>query len=74
MVRAAADIESVGNADVRRRSGSGEVSRSGEVKMDRREVPRGGALARVRHQRAPVGADLFKVPRMPDKYTLTSHT
>ena len=46
-VRVAADIESADNADVRRRSGSGELNRLGEVKMDRREVPREGVLARV---------------------------
>ena len=56
-VRAAADIESDGNADVHRRSSSGELNHLGDVKMDRRDVPREGVLARVRHQRAPVGAD-----------------
>jgi hypothetical protein len=40
--------------------------------MDRREVPRKGVLAKIRHQRTPTGADLFKLSRMPDKYTVTS--
>ena len=40
--------------------------------MDRREVPREGVPAKVRHQRAPAGADLFKISRMPDRYTVIS--
>ena len=40
--------------------------------MDRREVLRGGVLARVRRQRARVGCDPSKISRMPDKYAVTS--